>query len=198
MKLSVIIPCYNQEELVIRAIESIPIRDDIEIIVIDDGSTDKTWKNLFIYQKFQNNKIKLLRNNKNMGVSYALNKGYDIATGEYVVLLGSDDYFITDKFKKVIDNELTGEDLIYFDLELNNGDKWRLIEETKHLFCGSVKFMKREFIGDTRCPVELRTAEDKVFYEKLMKKKPKEKFLNIVLKHYNHPRKGSLSDIGGE
>ena len=194
MKLSVIIPVYNQEELVIRAIDSIPRRDDIEIIVIDDGSTDKTWKNLFIYQKFQNNKIVLLRNDKNMGVSYTLNRGYDIVKGEYVVLLGSDDYFITDKFEEAVDNELTGEDLIYFDLELNNGDIWHLIEETKHLFCGSVKFMKRVFIGDTRCPVDIRTGEDKSFYEDLLKKKPTEKFLNIVLKHYNHPRKGSLSE----
>ena len=39
---TVIIPVYNQEELVIKALESIPKRNDIEIIVIDDGSTDKT------------------------------------------------------------------------------------------------------------------------------------------------------------
>lgn len=193
MKLSVIIPAYNQEELVIKAIDSIPRRNDIEIIVIDDGSTDKTWKNLFLYQKFQNNKIVLLRNDKNMGVSYTLNRGYDIAKGEYVVLLGSDDYFITDKFEEAVDNELTGEDLIYFDLQINNGDIWKLSNDTKHLFCGSVKFMKREFIGDTRCPENIRMGEDKVFYEELMKKNPTEKFLNAALKHYNHPREGSLT-----
>jgi glycosyltransferase involved in cell wall biosynthesis len=41
-KVSVIIPVYNQEVLVLKALDSIPTRDDIEIIVIDDGSTDDT------------------------------------------------------------------------------------------------------------------------------------------------------------
>ena len=193
MKLSVIIPCYNQEDLVIDAIHSIPMRNDIEIIVIDDGSTDNSWKNLFLYQKFQNHKLVLLRNDKNRGVAYTVNRGYDIAKGEYVVLLGSDDYFITDKFEEALDNELTGEDLIYFDLQINNGDIWKLDEYTKEICVGSVKFMKRKFIGDTRCPEDVRKGEDYFFYQELKKKKPTEKFLHTVLKHYNYPRKGSLT-----
>lgn len=44
--LSVLIPVYNQEDLVIKAINSVPERDDIEIIVVDDASTDKTVENL--------------------------------------------------------------------------------------------------------------------------------------------------------
>ena len=48
-KVSIIIPVYNQEELVIMALDSIPKqREDIEVIVIDDGSTDDTLKNLQI------------------------------------------------------------------------------------------------------------------------------------------------------
>ena len=48
-KISIIIPVYNQEELVIRALDSIPKqRDDIEVMVIDDGSTDDRLKNLQI------------------------------------------------------------------------------------------------------------------------------------------------------
>ena len=44
--LSILIPVYNQEDLVIKAINSVPERDDIEIIVVDDASTDKTVENL--------------------------------------------------------------------------------------------------------------------------------------------------------
>ena len=41
-KLSIIVPVYNQENLIIRALDSIPKREDIEVIVVNDGSTDST------------------------------------------------------------------------------------------------------------------------------------------------------------
>lgn len=192
MKLTVIIPVFNQEELVIRALESIPNRDDIEIIVIDDGSTDNTWNNLLEYRKKQlaTQDIILLYNEENKGVGYTVNKGYDNATGEYVVLLGSDDYF-TDNFEQSL-NELKDVDLLYFNLEDNDGNVWKIDNQSKNVYVGSVKFMRREFIGNTRCP-EIRATEDLYFYNELMKKNPKEKFLDVVLKHYNYPRKGSLT-----
>lgn len=195
IKVSVIIPCYNQEKLIIKAIESIPKRSDIEIIVIDDGSTDNTWNNLINYLK-DDDKLNfiLLYNEENMGVAYTVNKGYDNANGEYVVLLGSDDYFYTDKFEEAL-KELDGTDLIYFNLQINNGEIWRISQANKDFYCGSVKFMKKEFIGDTRCPVEKRQAEDRAFYNDLMKKNPTEKFTDITVKHYNFPRRDSLTDL---
>lgn len=191
MKLSIIIPVYNQEDLIIRALDSIPTRDDIEIIVIDDKSTDKTVSNLFAYMFHNDDKnIILLQNKENKGVGYTVNRGYDKAIGDYVVLLGSDDYF-TEEFEDSL-KELDGTDLIYFNLEDNNGKEWVLNKKTKNILVGSVKFMKREFIGNTRNP-EIRVAEDYYFYQELMKKKPTEKYLDKVIKHYNYPRKGSLS-----
>ena len=160
IKCTVIIPVYNQEKLIIKAIESIPRRSDIEIIVIDDGSTDRTWDNLLKYLKNDDRfNFVLLYNEENMGVAYTVNKGYDNANGEYVVLLGSDDYFYTDKFEQAL-KELDGTDLIYFNLQVNNGEIWTLTPENKSILCGSVKFMRKEFIGDTRCNIEKRVAED--------------------------------------
>lgn len=195
IKVSVIIPVFNQQELVIKAIESIPKRNDIEIIVIDDGSEDSTWQNLIEYRKnnyFLN--LIYLYNEENKGVAYTVNKGYDNAKGEYVVLLGSDDYFYTDKFKEII-KELDGTDLIYFNLKTNNNDIWIITPESKDFYCGSVKFMRRAFIGDTRCPEDKKAGEDRVFYNELMKKKPTEKFTNMTIKHYNFPRNNSLTDL---
>lgn len=195
IKVSVIIPVFNQQELVIKAIESIPKRNDIEIIVIDDGSEDSTWQNLIEYRKnnyFLN--LIYLYNDENKGVAYTVNKGYDNAKGEYVVLLGSDDYFYTDKFKEII-KELDGTDLIYFNLKTNNNDIWRITPESKDFYCGSVKFMRRAFIGDTRCPEDKRAGEDGVFYKELLKKKPTEKFTDMTIKHYNFPRNNSLTDL---
>ena len=196
IKVSVIIPVYNQDKLIIKAIESIPKRSDIEIIVIDDGSTDNTWNELIKYTNEHEELINfvLLYNEENKGVAYTVNKGYDNANGEYVVLLGSDDYFYTDKFNEII-KYLDGTDLVYFNLEINNGDIWRLTEENKDFYCGSVKFMRNEFIGNTRCPEEKRQAEDRVFYNELLKKNPTEKFTNMTVKHYNFPRNNSLTDL---
>lgn len=190
--LTVIIPVYNQEKLVIRALESIPKRDDIETIVIDDGSTDNTWNILLKYRdaNIGEKDIILLYNKQNKGVGYTVNRGYDNAKGRYVVLLGSDDYF-TNKLEECL-NELDGTDLVYFNLEDNEGKVWEINKESKEMYVGSVKFMKREFIGDTRCP-EIRAKEDLYFYNELMKKKPTEKFTYKVVKHYNYPRENSLT-----
>lgn len=195
MKLSVIIPAYNMESLIERAIKSIPARDDIEVIVIDDGSSDDTWNKILMTRaETENQNMVCLYNKENRGVSYTVNRGLDVASGEYVVLLGSDDYFYTDELGKAL-NQLDGTDLVYFNLQVNSGDILRLTEETKQGLCGSTKFMRREFIGETRNPEDKRQGEDWFFYQDLMKKNPSEKFTDITLKHYNYPRKGSLTDM---
>ena len=195
IKLTVIIPVYNQEELVVRALDSIPVREDIEVIVIDDGSTDDTWSLLQEYHKRTRlTNFILLYNQENKGVAYTVNKGYDTANGEYVVLLGSDDYFITDEFIKAL-NYLDGTDLVYFNLRVNNGNIWRLNNDNKGFCCGSVKFMKKTLIGDTRNPVGAKAGEDYYFYLELLKKTPTETFTDITVKHYNYPRENSLSNL---
>lgn len=194
MKVSVVIPVFNQESLIERAIRSIPLRDDIEIIVVDDGSTDDTGNKLVtIGIELNDPNFIVLHNRKNMGVGYTVNRGLDIADGEYIVLLGSDDYFYTDEFLKAME-QLDGTDLVYFDLKVNDGSILKLTEESKRNLCGSTKFMRTEFVGDTRNP-DIRQGEDWFFYGELLKKNPTERFTNLVVKHYNYPRKGSLTDI---
>lgn len=89
-KVSVIIPAYNAEDTIKDAIESVPNRYDIEIIVINDGSTDTTLK---VAKKALDSSGRnyTIFSKKNGGVASAVNKGLDIATGEYAVLLGADD-----------------------------------------------------------------------------------------------------------
>lgn len=109
-----------------------------------------------------------------------------------MVLLGSDDELLPD-FTKVID-ELDGTDIVYFDLITNDKTILHLDENSKWGLCGSVKCIKKEFIGETRCP-EVRAGEDWFFFRELMKKEPRtEKYTGIVAKHYNYPRPGSLHD----
>ena len=191
--LTVIIPVYNQERLVIKALDSIPERDDVEILVIDDGSTDNTWNSLMSYRANDNRNIVYLYNIKNQGVSYTLNKGLMFATGKYVVILGSDDYFYTKEFEEVLPELENDYDLIFFDMKINDGS---IIKSTpEHQPHGSVKFMKRDFIGDIRNREDKLAGEDYYFYKELLAKNPKVKYTNKAIKHYNYPREGSLSDL---
>ena len=91
---SVIIPTYNRETLLPRAINSVLNQTfgDFEILVVDDASTDETEK---VTNKLQNHdkRIKYIRLSENGGVSVARNRGIKEAKGKYISLLDSDDEF---------------------------------------------------------------------------------------------------------
>lgn len=93
IQVSVIIPCYNVADYIERSIKSALLQPDIslEIIVIDDGSTDSTVDIIKNLQKLDS-RIMLKTLSRNYGVATARNEGLKIATGEYVAFLDSDDY----------------------------------------------------------------------------------------------------------
>ena len=193
-KISVIIPVYNQEDLLERALKSIPLSKDTQIILLDDGSTDGSWD---IELKWWRENILdgtgsvIHRWEQNKGVAATMNLGFSLAKGEYIVSLSSDDYYKTDfdPFRPYLDGK---NDLVYFDLEVNDGSIWHVDEISKKQFVGAVKFIRREFLGDTRVPIH-KYKEDGPFSRELYSKNPKEVFTGIVLKHYNWPHEGSLS-----
>ncbi len=94
MELSIIIPAYNEEDSIFPLIESIIENiknkiEDFEIIIIDDGSTDNTWKNISkISSNYKNIfPIKLL---KNYGKSDALDAGFKLSSGQYILTMDAD------------------------------------------------------------------------------------------------------------
>jgi|ETNmetMinimDraft_33_1059910.scaffolds.fasta_scaffold21083_2 glycosyltransferase involved in cell wall biosynthesis len=91
-KVSVIVPVYNQEKYIGRCLRSLLdqslIRGMYEIIVINDGSTDKTAYALEIFE----DEIIILSNKKNKGLSFSVNKGIKSAKGRFVIRVDSDDY----------------------------------------------------------------------------------------------------------
>ena len=90
---SVAIPVYNAELFLPRCIDSILFStlDDIEIILVDDESTDNSPKIMEWYQNRYPDRVKTFYQ-KNAGVSYARNKGIIAATGKYIGLMDDDDY----------------------------------------------------------------------------------------------------------
>ncbi|MDA2936669.1 glycosyltransferase [Acidobacteria bacterium AH-259-A15] len=98
-RVTAIIPAYNAEAFISQTIESVlaQMYQELEIIVVDDGSTDSTRR---ILQRY-GDRIRYVYQ-KNTGVSTARNTGVSIATGEYIALLDHDDLWLPEKLDKQI------------------------------------------------------------------------------------------------
>jgi len=96
-KVSVVIPVYNQERYIRECLQSVLNQDykPVEVIVIDDGSTDQTPK---ILEEFKGS-ITVIRQ-ENRGPAAAINSGVNGATGSYVALLGSDDLLMPESLAR--------------------------------------------------------------------------------------------------
>lgn len=102
-KVSIIMPSYNSENEIVESINSVLNQtfDNWELLIIDDASTDNTIN--MIEPFLRDNRIKLMVNKKNKGVSYSRNLGIDKATGEFIAFLDSDDLWTSNKLERQID-----------------------------------------------------------------------------------------------
>lgn len=102
IKVSVIVPIYNTEKFLRKCIESIlnQILKDIEIILINDGSTDESHVICKEYYEKYPQKIKYI-NNKNIGCSATRNLGISLAQGEYIAFVDSDDYIDKEMYEEM-------------------------------------------------------------------------------------------------
>lgn len=101
-KVSVIVPVYNVENYIEKCLESLVNQtlDDIEIVVVNDGSTDNSEKIIKKYIERNNSKIKYVVK-ENGGLSDARNYGMMFATGDYIAFLDSDDYVDVTTYEKM-------------------------------------------------------------------------------------------------
>ncbi len=87
MKLSVIVPVYNEEETIATLLQKLIVVDEVaEIVVVDDGSTDGTWSKI---QQFSSEKIKSLHK-RNQGKGSAVRFGLEYISGDYVLIQDAD------------------------------------------------------------------------------------------------------------
>ncbi len=123
MKLSIIVPVYNEEQLVLQVIEKLYTIDftdkivDFEIVVVDDCSTDNTNKAIrdFITGK---EKITLIRHEKNCGKGAAVRTGIEKSTGEIIVIQDADHELIPEDIPLMIST------MMELDIEFVNGSRY--------------------------------------------------------------------------
>lgn len=98
---SVIMPTYNRESKIKRAINSVldQTYSDLELIVVDDGSVDNTEE---IVRDIKDERIQYIKHTSNMGACAARNTGIEAAIGEYIAFQDSDDVWHSDKLERQI------------------------------------------------------------------------------------------------
>jgi len=104
--ISVIIPMYNAERSVVSALDSVKnqtfLLEEFEVIIVNDGSTDKSAEVVENYSRENPQLNIILLNQNNGGVSKARNTGLKIAKGDYIALLDADDEWLPSKIEKQI------------------------------------------------------------------------------------------------
>lgn len=209
--ISIIIPVYNVEPYVTRCINSVIAQTykNIEIIIVDDGSTDNSGTICDNYAMIDS-RIKIIHQ-KNSGTIIARNEGLKIAQGKYIGFVDSDDYIKPQMYENLYNCISTGNyDIVWCDVIIDLSDRQistqfdnseepatLLSELLKGDFPGWLcnKLFSTEFYHkcniyqDPKCP----TMEDSLIMTQLIYHKPKLKHLNKPLYIYNQTNSNSLT-----
>lgn len=119
-KVTVLMPVYNAEEYLRKALDSVlgQTLDDIQIVCIDDASTDSSLRILNDYAK-KDSRIKVMHLGGNHGQAYARNIGLTIADGEYIAMLDADDWLAHDALELAVNvfDDFPETDCVLMDLQ---------------------------------------------------------------------------------
>ena len=116
MRLSIIIPNYNKEKYIGKLLSQLKkqLLDGVEVIVVDDCSTDDSWN---IIQEYKD-VFKIIRLEKNSWVSRARNRGIEESSGEYITFIDSDDGIKPNFIKIILKHIETKRDGYFFDYDI--------------------------------------------------------------------------------
>lgn len=217
---SIIVPVYNVEKYLDRCIKSILNQDyhNIEVLLVDDGSTDKSGD---ICDKYTvDSRVKVIHK-ENSGRSMARNTGLKHMTGEYVAFIDSDDYISSDYISHPLARIIAKQaDIIIFDYcEIKNGNMYKpmykkndipqkiLMSENEYLYNLLMaeelpnnmwtKLYKNKLWEKVRFP-KGRNYEDFFVWTDILRNKPKIEYLPETLYYYNRENPDSITSPSGK
>jgi glycosyltransferase involved in cell wall biosynthesis len=131
-KLSIIIPCYNEEKTIIPlliSINKVQLTDGIEkeIVIIDDKSSDNSISIIKKYNEENDNKIKLLINEKNCGKGYSIRKGINECNGDYIIIQDADLEYSPSEYNKLLGPILNNFADVVYGSRFKGGDPHRVL-----------------------------------------------------------------------
>lgn len=174
MIISVIIPIYNAEKYLEQCLDSIlnQKENDIEVILVDDGSTDQSGEMCDDYRK-KDSRIKVIHK-KNEGVSLARKAGVDIALGEYIICVDADDYVADGLFEEIINIATNNKvDLICYNYFEDKGNMEFVEQRSK---CHSGLYEKENIIKNIY-PYLIQTCKGEYFTSSLWNKAVRKELL---------------------
>ena len=186
-KLSIIIPYYNTYEYTRNLLVMLKsqLTTEVEILVIDDGCNEKEL------DRFKRDEIKIVHLDKNSGgASRPRNIGLDLAKGEYITFIDSDDMVSDDYIQKILKAIEKKPDIIFLSWQSKVQKVIMNMQPPRWNCAVWCRVYKRDIIGNIRFDESLRIAEDWKFNEQI-KFKTKECIKDIIY-YYNNGRKGSL------
>ena len=206
-KISIIIPVYNVEPYLRRCLDSVVNQtlSDIEVICINDASTDSSLEILNEYAK-KDSRIKIVDFEENKNAANARNAGFKIANGEYLGFVDSDDYIDLDFYEKLYGIAKTKDaDIVKGVLKIiqlnghviiNNSNETIRKNNTRMAFtydwCTAIYRASLVHDNNIRFPAECPKAEDCVFLNRCMIKSKKFIFIDDTC-YYYCKRNGSLN-----
>lgn len=131
-KLSIIIPCYNEEKTIISllmSINKVQLTDSIEkeIVIIDDKSKDNSIDIINKYNEENGNKIKLLMNEKNCGKGYSIRRGINECNGDYIIIQDADLEYSPSEYNKLLGPILNNFADVVYGSRFKGGDPHRVL-----------------------------------------------------------------------
>lgn len=179
---SIIIPVFNTEKFIKKCVQSVLSQkfNNLEIILINDHSTDKSGK-ICEKLKLKNfNKLKLIQNKKNLGVGASRNIGLNLANGKYIIFLDSDDYLIQNSlnylFKKI---KLKNYPEVIFNHIVQNKEPKTNLSILKHF--GEKRLLKKQFLRKTNSKNLILNECWRIVVSKNLIKRNKINFKNIKI-----------------